>query len=282
MTEPTSEDREFRFELVRSTWDRGFDAFVDLLLWGVGTWVGVIALLQFLLLPAWTPPQRADVGTVVALIVAPLMIARRWFLQFNAIRGDAMQIELTRTAGTIHVPVTAVVALVAQPGVNWDRVRGGDESETLVTWKKLILFTEPGRHILLFEPALCRQLYGVLRYACPSAWGLPYPGDLEPPDREESPTDPASRIRGLRRIERYYRLQTAKNAILGLSLALGSAATLITIIVKMCLGEMNHPEVNVFVALVVLIGAGGWFLKDLPRDLRVLSQLRREAANTRF
>lgn len=277
-----SEDREFRFELVRTTWDRGFDAFVDLLVWGLGTWMGVIGLLRFVLLPAWTPPQRADVGTVIALIVAPLMIARRWLFQFNAIRGNATQIELARTAGTIHVPVTAVVALVAQPGVNWDRVRGGDESETLVTWKKLIIFTEPDRHILVFEPALCRQLYGVLRYACPSAWGLPYPGDLEPPDREESPTDPATRIRGLRRIERYYRVQTAKNAVVGFGLALGSAATLITIIVKLFLGEMDRPEVNVFVALVLLIGAGVWFLKDLPRDLRVLGQLRRETANTQF
>jgi hypothetical protein len=280
-----SEDRPISFELVRSNWDRGFEVFFDLVFWGLGMWMGVIAVLQFVLLPAWTPPQRAFPATIVALIVGPLMAARRWFLQFNAVSATAEEIDLRRTVGTMTLPAAEVVAVVAQPGFNWKQIDElGEDVKRLVSWRKLIILTKHGRHTLPFEAEDCPQIYKALRLFCPAAWGIPYPGNLELPQPKtgtDAMGNQAERLRSLKRIWRFYRLQSGKNAIIGLTLLVGCMWVFLKIVASFFTEHPVQPDANVIIFLTMFIVAGGVFLKDLPRDLRILRQLRREIAKSR-
>jgi hypothetical protein len=295
-----SEDRLISFELVRSNWDRGFEVFFDLLFWGLGTWMGVIALLQFVLLPAWTPPQRSVPAAIVAIVVAPLMMARRWFYQFHAVSATAEEIDLRRTVGTITLPATEVVGLLAQSGFNWKQSDNlEDDVKRLVSWRKLVILTEHGRHTLPFEAEDCPQIYKALRLFCPAAWGIPYPGNLEAPQlgtkawtvplpNPQTTTHPGSvpvfvheRLRSLKRIRRFYRLQSGKNAIIGIALLIGCTWLSFKIVASFFTDHPFQPDANVIIYLTMFIVAGVVFLKDVPRDLRILGQLRREIVKSR-
>jgi hypothetical protein len=277
-----SEDRQFRYELVRSTWDLCFEVFFDLLFWGLGTWMGVIAVLQFVFLPAWTPPQRAFPAAIVALVVAPLIAARRWFFQFHTVAAALGNIDLRRAVGAVHLPSAEVVALIAVPGFNWKQIDNlSDDVKRLVSWRKLVVLTERGRHPLPFEAEECPQIYEALRVFCPSAWGIPYPGNLEPPSKEEPSPNQVERVRSLKRIRRFYRFQSAKNALVGITLLGGCTALFAMIVASFFTDKPNQPGGNAFIFLTMFAVAGGVFLKDLPRDLRILSQLRREIVKSR-
>jgi hypothetical protein len=244
--------------------------------------MGVIAVLQFVFLPAWTPPQRAFPAAIVALVVSPLIAARRWFYQFHTVGAALGNIEFRRAIGTVHLPSGEVVALIAVPGFNWKQIDNlSEDVKRLVSWRKLVILTEQGRHNLPFEAEECPQIYEALRVFCPSAWGIPYPGNLELPSKEGPAANQAERLRVLKRIRRFYRLHAAINAIVGLTLLVGCTAVFAIVVASFFTDNPNQPGGNGFIFLTMFAVAGGVFLKDVPRDLRILSQLRREIRKSR-
>jgi hypothetical protein len=270
---------DFRF--VWPTFDRSFDAFHTLLFWGLGTFFCVGIAVQ-LLLPDWPPPRRFPLFAIPALIVGLLMTAKRWFSTCHTVDVGPGHIVLKRAGGSTSLPIGEIVGLVAQPGLNWKRVEDvGDEGERLVSWRRLVLLTQSGRHTLPYEAVWCRQIYGALRLVCPVAWGIPYPGNLESPRHDEAGQN-ADSDQALCRVRRFYRAQAARNAVLGLTLVVGSIVTFVWMIADVFLEKTDELSGQAIIFQTLAIVAGGMFLKDLPRDLRILAQLRREAAKSRI
>jgi hypothetical protein len=276
-----SDEEQWRYRFVWPTFDRGGDAFQAFLLWGGATFLGGAWVAQ-LLLPAWKPPERFPLFGSAALVVALFVPAKRWLFRYHTVDVGPGQIEFTRAVGSTFVPVGDVVGLVAQSGLNWNRLSEiGDEGQRLVSWQKLVVLTEGERYVLPFEAAVCRVIYEAMQSVCPAAWGVPYPGNLEPPQGDTSAASPLDRVAGLQRVRRFYRFQAAKNATVGFALVIGAVATVVAMVVGVFLEKLDELNANMIIFMTLFTVAGGMFLKDLPRDVRVLTQLRREAAKLR-
>jgi hypothetical protein len=268
------------FRFVWPTFDRSFDAIHAFIIWGLATLFGLGIAIQ-LLLPDWPPPRRFPLFAIPALIVGLLMPVKRWLYTYHALDVRAGHIELIRTAGSTSLPVGEVVGLVAEPGLNWKQVEDvGAEGERLVSWRRLVLLTRSGRHTLPYEAMWCRQIYDGLRLVCPVAWGIPYPGNLEAP-RVHGAGENVDSDQALRRVRRFYRAQVTRKAAVGLTLIVGSVVTFVWMMADLFLEKTNELSAQAIIFQTLFIVAGGIFLKDLPRDLRILTQLRREAAKSR-
>ncbi len=244
--------------------------------WFVGTFIAGVATLQ-VLYPNWTPPERGKPALILGTIVGLIMPWKRWLLRYHTIVVDSEWIELRRAIGSNLLHFDDVIGLIAQPSLNWRRMgQFADESEPLVTWQSLFVLTEFERYRLPFDRVMCPAIYDALRSVCPSAWGLPYPGELEAPEREKKARNRTDRTMTLERLRKFYQKQVIRNAALGVLLLLTGAIGFIATIAAVSLGKLETARGRDVVGLLLVTAAGALILKSTPRDMRVLSKIRQE------
>jgi len=233
--------------------------------WGIALWMATILVLQELLLPQLTPPQRAGSALLVALPGALMASWRRYCGRYHTITLSPGLLEFHRGTRVEQISPSEVRALLGLGGISLD---GGE----IVVWKKLILLTEDGNRPVALGADENASCYDHLRQMCPLAWCAPFRGDLEWPHAEVQPFEPGDMSFSLAILRRYYARQMAKTFFLAVGWTLGSIAASVCVLTH---AEFNGDVAKGLAWLVVFVIVGIFLLAIVVRQFPVLLRIRR-------
>jgi hypothetical protein len=137
-------------------------------------------------------------------------------------------------------------------------------------WRRLVILSRDRTHTLVLQSQDNARCYDALLRFCPSAWGLPFRGELDCPMGMGAPAGD-SELTNLASLTRLYRRQAVTTILLA------------TALLVVCLGVgvwmFNEAGIEAFLGAVhglgALAGVGlTWLLVKGGYDLRVLTRLR--------